>query len=192
MFQGRELFSASGPVPGVRPGPEAISSALGRIVQSASLVDSPRLRAFLRFIVERTLAGEARSLKAYTIGVGALGRDANFDPNTDAIVRVEAVRLRTALERYYDGDCASDPVLIDLPRGTYVPQFHWRKAPIPQQASPRNGSSEEHRRATSLIVQCSAMKARSHIAFAELKAEIATARSLLLETKLLLRSRLPK
>ena len=63
-------------------------------------------------------------LKGYTIATEALGRDDNFDPQIDPIVRVEAGRLRYALEHYYSNGGAGDPVVIELPRGSYVPTFH--------------------------------------------------------------------
>ena len=65
----------------------------------------------------------ARGIKAYTIGVDALGRDAGFDPQSDAIVRVEAARLRRALETYFAGEGRNDPILIELPTGRYMPMF---------------------------------------------------------------------
>src|SRR5262249_2312522 len=83
------------------PGGEDIRDALARVLDSSVFSGSARLRAFLTFIVESALAGRTRSLKAYTIGVDALGRNTSFDPSRDAIVRVEATRLRAALARYY-------------------------------------------------------------------------------------------
>ena len=64
---------------------------------------SPQLGAFLRFVVEAVLHGKADRIKAYTIGVEVLRRDTKFDPQLDPIVRVEATRLRRAIERYYAG-----------------------------------------------------------------------------------------
>src|SRR5689334_22189336 len=78
-----------------------VQAALARILASESFRTSPQLGAFLRFVVEAALGGRAASLKGYTIGVEALGRDTGFDPQLDPIVRVEATRLRRALERYY-------------------------------------------------------------------------------------------
>src|SRR4051794_39407852 len=66
----------------------------------------PRLASFLRFVVTMTLDGNGGRLKGYTIGVEALGRDESFDPQSDPIVRVEAVRLRRALARYYAAEGA--------------------------------------------------------------------------------------
>ena len=62
---------------------------------------SPQLVAFLRYVVEATLRGEHDRIKGYTIAVEALGRAEDFDPQSDPIVRVEATRLRRAINRYY-------------------------------------------------------------------------------------------
>lgn len=102
---------------------EEVRAALGRILASPAFSHSPRLAAFLRFVVESRLAGKTDYIKSYTIGVEALGRSEGFDPHVDPIVRVEAGRLRKALARYYAGIGADRSVLIDLPRGSYVPVF---------------------------------------------------------------------
>ena len=101
-----------------------VRAALDRVCVSGPFLASPKLKDFLRFVVEATLAGRGDRLKGYTIGVEALGRPDNFDPQTDPIVRVEATRLRRALARYYAGEGARDPVVIDMPRGHYVAAFH--------------------------------------------------------------------
>lgn len=106
-----------------RPSAAAIRAALDRITASATFRASPKLSAFLRFVVEQELAGASANTKAYTIAVEAFGRGADFDPQTDPIVRVEAGRLRRAIVAYYAGSGADDPVAIDLPRGHYVPTF---------------------------------------------------------------------
>jgi hypothetical protein len=105
-----------------------IRQQLGRIVGSSPFRDAFRLTSFLSFIVEMTLAGNCAKLKAYTIAVEALGRGADFDPQADPIVRVEAVRMRQALARYYSGPGRDDPLVIEVPRGSYVPAFLYRNA----------------------------------------------------------------
>ncbi len=105
---------------------DEIRQQLERIVGSTALRNSPRLAHFLTFVVEATLAGKGEKIKAYTIAVEALGRSSDFDPDTDASVRVEAGRLRAALVRYYAGAGSNDSVVIDLPRGTYLPTFRKR------------------------------------------------------------------
>jgi adenylate cyclase len=73
--------------------------------------------------VEETLAGEAAGIKGYTVATQVLGRKADFDPNLDPIVRILAGRLRRALEQYYGAQGESDGVVIDVPKGSYVPVF---------------------------------------------------------------------
>jgi tetratricopeptide (TPR) repeat protein len=107
--------------------PDDIRAALHRMTGSDVFSRSPQLGAFLRFVVEAVLQGKAGRIKAYTIGVEVLRRDAKFDPQLDPIVRVEATRLRRAIERYYAGPGATDPVIVDLPRGSYVPTFRRRE-----------------------------------------------------------------
>jgi TolB-like protein len=87
---------------------------------------SPQLVSFLRFVVDAELSGRSSRIKGYTIAVEVLRRDAKFDPRLDPIVRVEAGRLRRAIDRYYRTLGVDDQVIIDLPRGGYVPTFRWR------------------------------------------------------------------
>jgi hypothetical protein len=106
------------------PCAEEIRAALDGMLVSEVFRGSPQLAAFLRYVVETTLRGEADRIKGYTIAIEALGRDAAFDPQTDPIVRVEAARLRRALSRYYANGGGAAPVRIELPLGHYVPAFH--------------------------------------------------------------------
>ncbi|WP_428032686.1 tetratricopeptide repeat protein [Ancylobacter sp.] len=99
-----------------------------RVLDSDELRSSPQLSNILRFVVEATLEGRRDAIKGYTIAVEALGRDPSFDPQADPIVRVEATRLRRALERYYAGAGAGESIEIAIPRGSYVPQFLPRPA----------------------------------------------------------------
>jgi hypothetical protein len=105
------------------PNDADIRDALSRIIASNHISKSPQLANFLRFVVEEKLAGNGSRIKAYTIAADALGRDSSFDPQNDPIVRVEAGRLRRALDQYYMNGGSSDPVVIELPRGHYVPVF---------------------------------------------------------------------
>lgn len=74
------------------------------------------------------MRGEGAKLKAYTIAVEALGRGADFDPQQDPIVRVEAGRLRRALQQYYAGAGVTDLIAIEVPRGRYIQTFRYRRA----------------------------------------------------------------
>ena len=112
-----------------KPTPEAIRDQLERILQSAEFRGSDKQRKFLSFVVDETLEGRASQLKGYTIAVAVYGRTESFDPQVDPIVRVEAGRLRRALEHYYLTAGKNDPVRIKIPKGGYVPTFHTVQIP---------------------------------------------------------------
>jgi tetratricopeptide (TPR) repeat protein len=114
-------------------------AALDHVLASDTFRSSPQLGAFLRYVVDATLAGRGASLKGYTIAVEALGRDPRFNPQVDPIVRVEATRLRRALERYYAEAGSDDPVTIALPRGSYAPSFTRRVVTPAEPAKPPAG-----------------------------------------------------
>jgi adenylate cyclase len=105
---------------GAEPTAAEVRAALERILRSTCFEHAGRASDFLRFVVDRTLAGEGERLKGYTIGIEVFGRAPDFDAQSDPLVRVEALRLRQRLTEYYAGDGAADPVKLDLPRGGYV------------------------------------------------------------------------
>jgi tetratricopeptide (TPR) repeat protein len=109
-----------------RPAADEVLAALERILASEPFRPSAQLRVFLRYVVETTLRGEAERIRAFTIAVEAFGRDQDFNPQADPIVRVEAARLRRAIEQYYAGPGIDDAVEIIVPRGGYVPRFSYR------------------------------------------------------------------
>src|SRR4051794_36349881 len=96
---------------------------LDRIFGSAEFASSKRCQEFLRYVVDKTLAGHADDLKERTIGIELLGRPTSYEPSTDATVRVKAGEVRKRLHIYYSGPGAADELRIDLPPGGYVPDF---------------------------------------------------------------------
>jgi adenylate cyclase len=110
--------------------PEDIRAELERILGHRDFEATERTRDFLRFVVEETLAGRAHRLKGYTIAIEVFGRGKDFDANLDPIVRIQAGRLRRALEHYYLVAGGDDPIRVDVPKGGYVPTFS------PQQPTP--------------------------------------------------------
>ena len=105
------------------PGAEQVRAQLDRILASSNFTEAERARKFLRFVVESALAGRTQETKESVIAVEVFGRPPSFDPRIDPIVRVEAGRLRSRLMSYYQSGGGNDPILIDLPKGGYVPQF---------------------------------------------------------------------
>ncbi|MGA2150374.1 MAG: hypothetical protein ABSH49_36090 [Bryobacteraceae bacterium] len=99
---------------------------IDRLVSSSVLHGSEALCKLLRYLAEHALTHPATSLKEYQIAIEAFGRSADFDPQSDATVRVHAGRLRSKLEEYYRSQGVEDPVLVELPKGGYALSFHAR------------------------------------------------------------------
>ena len=102
---------------------DKVFAALNKIVASDEFATSPQLTAFLTFSVNQTLDGQGPALKAYTIATEVLGRPSAFDPQNDPIVRVEATRLRRAIDRYYATQGTDDQLRITMPKGGYSVSF---------------------------------------------------------------------
>ena len=122
---------------------ERVRAHLERVLASGLFSRSDRLIRFLRFSVEQALCGHADCLKEQTIGVEVFDRKADYDPRIDPIVRVEARRLRSKLKAYYNSHGRGDELLIDLPKGAYVPLFRIRTAPKPSKNSLGPQSTEK-------------------------------------------------
>ncbi len=111
---------------------ERVREALKRILASRSFEGVESLKRFLDFVVSETLAGRGDQLKEFSVGEDAFGKGASFDPRNDPIVRVQARRLRSRLERYQQAEGQSDEVFIELPKGGYVPSFRKREVAVRQ------------------------------------------------------------
>jgi hypothetical protein len=96
---------------------------LERVLSSGNFPRAPLQGKLLRFICQEYFAGRVDQIKEYTLATEVLGRGPDFDQNQDAIVRVEAYRLRKNLKEYYEGVGANNPVRIVLEPGHYVPKF---------------------------------------------------------------------
>ena len=120
------------------PSADDVRHELARLLGSAGFANAGRMSRFLKFIVERTLAGEGERLKEYVIGVEVFDRDADYDPRLDAIVRVEAARLRTKLAEYYAGEGRGDAIVLSLPKGGYAPLIMPANPPLAAQNDARS------------------------------------------------------
>jgi hypothetical protein len=109
--------------------PTEIWFELRKLLAAKPFQRCPKLRRFLCFVVEETMAGRGDRLTEYVLGVALFGRPASYDPRLDSRVRVEAHRLRSALVAYYGGPGRTDPILIELTIGTYTPSFLYRDQP---------------------------------------------------------------
>jgi hypothetical protein len=114
-----------------------------RVVESSAFAKSERLSSFLCCICDLSLSGRASEINEQKIGTTVFGRPPDYDSSIDGIVRPQASRLRQRLDLYFNGDGASEPVRITLPRGSYVPVFEPHSAqkptddpPVPSASSP--------------------------------------------------------
>lgn len=108
-----------------------INAQLQRILRSAAFRNSARSSQFLSFCVERSITGRASELKETTIAVALFQRAADYDPKRDPIVRVHAKRVRDKLLDYYSSDGSRDKIRIEMPKGSYVPQFSADRPSLP-------------------------------------------------------------
>jgi TolB-like protein/Tfp pilus assembly protein PilF len=126
------LIVAVGEIPS-----DVVEGHLERVLASAGFVGNERLSRFLRFIVQQELNGRGSELKESLIGIEVFGRRPGFDPKHDSTVRSEAARLRARLAEYYDdeGKGKRDTLVIEVPKGGYVPRFHRSEPPLAQENS---------------------------------------------------------
>ncbi|MGO1120660.1 tetratricopeptide repeat protein [Rhodovibrionaceae bacterium A322] len=120
---------------------QEIRRQLARIVQSEDFHATDQRRAFLRYIIEETLAGNSKQLKGTVIAQSVFGRDETFDPQTDPVVRLEARRLRRDLDSFYAGEGRRDSLRISIPKGGYQPRFELLKEEDPLRTAPLPASS---------------------------------------------------
>jgi hypothetical protein len=113
----------------------AIQEQVGRLLADSHFSQSRRFPSFLRYVVEKTLAGQEDALKERTLGVEIFGRRADYDTASDPIVRVTAAEIRKRIAQYYQDPGHESELRVSLPPGSYIPQFHW-----PETAKQNGGS----------------------------------------------------
>ncbi|CAN7375044.1 tetratricopeptide repeat protein [Mesorhizobium sp. LjRoot246] len=118
------------------PAAPAVRETLERLLASQTFGRSERARKLLRYLVEREQAGEADRLKGFSIAMDVFGKDGDFDPSTDAVVRVQAGRLRELLQHYFANEGIAEPFRIAIPRGGYVPAYELNAIRLPDVAEP--------------------------------------------------------
>jgi hypothetical protein len=113
----------------------AVQQQLELLLASPLFHSSKRYPRFLRFVVARALAGQTDQLKERILGVEIFDRPADYDTNTDPIVRVTAAEIRKRIEHYYQDPKHSHEIRMFLPSGSYAPQFYWPGHPSGPPAS---------------------------------------------------------
>ena len=130
-------------MPSIESEAQAVRRQLERVLESPGFSHNERLSGFLRFVVEGHLDGKARELKESVIAIEVFGRRTDFDSRLDPVVRTEALRLRARLSEYYITQGKADALVIELPKGGYVPRFREVEeerqvtAPIPEKTPAR-------------------------------------------------------
>jgi eukaryotic-like serine/threonine-protein kinase len=104
---------------------DAVRSALELVISSDAFAGSKQCQDLLRLLVQHALSGELEALSERMIGVEMFGRPADYDTSSDAVVLVRAAEVRKRLAQYYDELTLPPIVRIELPAGSYVPEFHW-------------------------------------------------------------------
>jgi len=117
------------------PDKGAILLQLQRILAGEGFKRSERICRFLSYVVEQTLRGRGDELKESVLAVEVYDRPPDYNPKIDPIVRNDARRLRAKLREYYEIEGSSDPVIIEIPKGSYLPVFREREAPPPESAA---------------------------------------------------------
>jgi len=97
-----------------------------RVVSSRYLSKSARLRDLLLYLSDRVVDHEAGEIHEQEVGHKVFGRPANYDTNSDNIVRVHASMLRKRLEQYFASEGAAEPLIVEIPKGNYAPVFRER------------------------------------------------------------------
>jgi hypothetical protein len=130
---------------------QAVRLELKRILDSRYFKTAGRSRQFLQFVVEHRLAGHPDQLKERTIGTEVFQRPADYATGDDPVVRVQAGEVRRRLDQFYQNDSSGSSVKIDLPVGSYCPEFRFGSqraeaepiAPkVPQDTAPNPARTE--------------------------------------------------
>lgn len=120
-----------------RPSRQAVLEQLERLLASRFFSNSKRSPAMLSYVVHQAMEGRAESLKERSLGIEVFHRAADYDNNSDPIVRLAAGDIRKRLAQYYCEPEHASELRVSLPAGSYVPEFHWPEtAPVVHEPSP--------------------------------------------------------
>lgn len=123
-------------------GPEQFFQQIDNVIKSHSLRGSESLCKLLQYLAKQSLYHPDAPLKEYQIATEVYGRPADFDPQSDSTIRVQAGRLRLKLAEYYAGEGAADPIVVKIPKGSYHLTFEARSVQSgPQSAAPREAAA---------------------------------------------------
>ncbi|MGC2888629.1 MAG: helix-turn-helix domain-containing protein [Candidatus Acidiferrum sp.] len=116
---------------------EHLLEQIDRLTSSHPLHGSESLCKLLRYLAKHAVDHPGTPIKEFQIATEVFGRSPDFDPQLDSMVRVQAGRLRSKLAEYYSSDGIEDPMVVELPKGTYLLSFHQRNSSV---AKPAHGN----------------------------------------------------
>src|SRR5689334_475953 len=116
------------------PERELYRNQINRLVSSQVLHSSESLCKLLQYLAKHALEHPNTPLKEYQLATEVVRRSSAVDPRSDSTIRVQAGRLRLKLAEYYSSDGAHDPLIVELPKGTYILSFHQREKADPKSA----------------------------------------------------------
>ncbi|MGB7265852.1 MAG: hypothetical protein WBC92_10090 [Terracidiphilus sp.] len=102
-----------------------------RVAACEQFTRSARLRSFLLYVGRQSLKEGCPEIHEQEIGAKVFGRPDSYDRTSDNIVRVNATELRKRIESYFATTGAAEPLIFDIPRGSYKPVFHRRLIEVP-------------------------------------------------------------
>src|SRR5215475_1865059 len=126
----------------------ATQAQIQRILQSKTFRTSEVHRNLLQYLSEKSLAGDADSLKEYTVGLDVFAKPESYDPRQESTVRMHVARLRQKLSEYYRTEGADDSIIVDLPKGGFRVTFEQRPSPAVAAAAEAAASSVDAPMAT--------------------------------------------
>jgi hypothetical protein len=109
---------------------------LERVINSRELKRAQRLRELLAYLGRRSLKPHAQAVREQEIGAAMFGRREDYDTSLDNIVRVTVSELRKRLAHYFQTEGADEPIVMEIPRGAYVPVFFDRPPTLRERQSP--------------------------------------------------------
>ena len=141
---------------------------LQRVLWSREIEKSVRIRDFLAFVCDRALRDPSAAIHEQEIGCRIFGRPADYDTTADNIVRVTASQARKKLERYFANEGTAEPVILEIPKGQYIPVFHERDLPTGEPGAERHADSRPtvHRRTVWILAASTVLLAIVVVALA--------------------------
>jgi hypothetical protein len=113
------------------PDTETCQALLDRILSSPQLKRSARMRELLAYVGRKALDERCEQLREQEIGTEVFGRPAGYDTSVDNIVRVNATELRKRIDAYFENEGINEPLIMEIPRGGYIPVFRYRPVESP-------------------------------------------------------------